>query len=123
MLASRDFFAELAEIKAVRKEKVGIAIVGMRVDYRTHSTRQLIEYLNEFDLPLVTCIRSAQRYVQARWKQERPCSDKSVRDPEYLGSGSPCSIGWLVDAQACPRPWFCNRNKCSYFDVDVNGAK
>ena len=65
MLASRDFFEELAEIKAVRKEKVGIAIVGMRVDLRTNSSQQLIEFLQEFDLPLVTCVRSAQRYVQA----------------------------------------------------------
>lgn len=65
MLASRDFFEELAEIKAVRKEKVGIAIVGMRVDRRTNSAQQLVEFLQEFDLPLLSCIRSAQRYVQA----------------------------------------------------------
>jgi chromosome partitioning protein len=65
MLASRDFFEELAEMKAVRKDKVGIAIVGMRVDLRTNSSQQLIEFLQEFDLPLVTCVRSAQRYVQA----------------------------------------------------------
>lgn len=65
MLASRDFFEELAEMKAVRKDKVGIAIVGMRVDRRTNSAQQLIEFLQEFDLPLLSCIRSAQRYVQA----------------------------------------------------------
>lgn len=65
MLASREFFAELAEMKAVRKEKVGVAIVGMRVDARTQASRQLVEFLQQFDLPLLTCIRSAQRYVQA----------------------------------------------------------
>lgn len=65
MLASREFFEELAEAKAVRKEKVGVAIVGMRVDVRTNSSQQLIEFLQQFDLPLVTCIRSAQLYVQA----------------------------------------------------------
>lgn len=65
MLASRDFFEELAEIKAVRKEKVGVAIVGMRIDPRTHSSQLLLDYLRQFDLPLLTCIRSAQRYVQA----------------------------------------------------------
>lgn len=64
MLASRDFFEELAETKAVRKEKVGIAIVGMRVDRRTNSAQQLIDFLQAFDLPLLSCIRSAQRYVQ-----------------------------------------------------------
>jgi chromosome partitioning protein len=65
MLASREFFAELAETKAVRKERVEIGIVGMRVDPRTHASQQLIEFLKEFDLPLLTCIRNAQRYVNA----------------------------------------------------------
>lgn len=65
MQASQEFFAELAEIKAIRKEKVGVAVVGMRIDPRTHSTRQLIEFLDGFELPLVTCIRNAQRYVAA----------------------------------------------------------
>lgn len=65
VLASRDFFEELSLTKAVRKDRVDIGIVGMRVDPRTHSSRQLVEYLQQFDLPLVTCIRQAQRYVQA----------------------------------------------------------
>ncbi len=65
MMASREFFEELAETKAVRKEKVSIAIVGMRVDPRTVASQQLIDFLASFDLPLVTCIRSAQRYVSA----------------------------------------------------------
>lgn len=65
MLASRDFFDELAEVKAVRKEKVGVAIVGMRVDRRTLAAQQLVEFLQQFDLPLLSCIPSAQRYVQA----------------------------------------------------------
>lgn len=65
MRASQDFFAELAAAKAVRKERVDIAIVGMRVDPRTLATQQLKEFLATFDLPLVTCIRSAQRYVNA----------------------------------------------------------
>lgn len=65
MLASQEFFEELAAIKAVRKDRVGIAIVGMRVDPRTHASQQLMTFLQQFDLPLVTCIRSAQRYVNA----------------------------------------------------------
>jgi len=65
MLASQEFFEELAETKAVRKEKVGIAIVAMRIDPRTHATRQLEEFLQQFDLPLLTSIRTAQRYVNA----------------------------------------------------------
>jgi chromosome partitioning protein len=65
MLASRDLFEELAETKAVRKERVDIAIVGMRVDPRTNPSRQLVAYLQQFDLPLITCIRQSQRCVQA----------------------------------------------------------
>ena len=65
MLATREFFEELAETKAVRKERVDIAIVGMRVDVRTQAYAQLIEFLAQFDLPVVTCISQSQRYLQA----------------------------------------------------------
>lgn len=65
MMASQSFFNELAETKAVRKEKTQVAVVGMRVDPRTLATRQLMEFLDWFELPLITSIRSAQRYVNA----------------------------------------------------------
>ena len=65
LLASQDFFEELAETKAVRKDRVGVAIIGMRVDPRTQASQQLVEFLSQFDLPLVTCIRNTQRYVHA----------------------------------------------------------
>ncbi len=65
MLAAREFFEELAATKAVRKERVDIGVVGMRVDVRTHAYAQLLEFLQEFDLPVVTCIAQSQRYLQA----------------------------------------------------------
>lgn len=65
MQATREFFEELAETKAVRKERVDIGVVGMRVDVRTHAYSQLLEFLQEFDLPVVTCIAQSQRYLQA----------------------------------------------------------
>ncbi|MBK5914103.1 ParA family protein [Rhodocyclus purpureus] len=65
MLASQEFFEALAETKAVRQERVHIGIVGMRVDARTQASRQLVEFLGQFDLPLITCIRNSQRYVRA----------------------------------------------------------
>lgn len=65
MLATRDFFEELAATKAVRKVRVDIGIVGMRVDVRTHAYAQLQAFLREFDLPVVTCIAQSQRYLQA----------------------------------------------------------
>jgi chromosome partitioning protein len=65
MQASQEFFHELAETKVVRKERVDIAIIGMRVDARTQASKRLVEFLQQFDLPLLTCIRNAQRYVAA----------------------------------------------------------
>jgi chromosome partitioning protein len=65
MLATREFFEELAETKAVRKERVDIAIVGMRVEQRTHAYQQLLDFLQQFDLPVITCISQSQRYLQA----------------------------------------------------------
>lgn len=65
MLATSDFFEELANTKAVRKERVDIGIVGMRVDQRTHAYQQLREFLEQFDLPVITCISQSQRYLQA----------------------------------------------------------
>ena len=65
MLATREFFEELATTKAVRKERVDIGVVGMRVDIRTQAYTQLLEFLEAFDLPVVTCIAQSQRYLQA----------------------------------------------------------
>lgn len=65
LLATREFFEELAETKAVRKERVDIGVVGMRVDLRTHAYTQLIDFLQQLDLPLITCIRQSQSYMQA----------------------------------------------------------
>lgn len=65
MLATREFFEELANTKAVRKERVDIGVVGMRVDPRTHAYQQLREFLDQFDLPVITCISQSQRYLQA----------------------------------------------------------
>lgn len=65
MLATREFFEDLASTKAVRKERVDIGVVGMRVDPRTHAYQQLREFLDQFDLPVITCISQSQRYLQA----------------------------------------------------------
>jgi chromosome partitioning protein len=94
MLASREFFEELGETKAVRKEKVGIAIVGMRVDRRTHSSQQLIEFLSEFDLPLLSCISAAQRYVQAI-DSGTTLFDASLPDAAAFEQWRPL-LDWLV---------------------------
>ena len=62
--ACADFFAELAELKAVRREEVKIGVVGMRVNSRTQSAQQLPDFLSRYDLPLLTCLRDTQLYNQ-----------------------------------------------------------
>lgn len=94
MLASQEFFEELAETKAVRKEKVGIAIVAMRIDPRTHATQQLAEFLQQFDLPLVTSIRHAQRYVSAV-ETGITLFDSNEASPVDRGQWRPL-LDWLV---------------------------
>ncbi|AMC33902.1 ParA family protein [Janthinobacterium sp. B9-8] len=65
MWASAAFFEELAEVKAIRREEISVAVVGMRVNPRTQSAQQLSDFLKQFDLPLLTCIRETQLYVQS----------------------------------------------------------
>nr|WP_314900994.1 ParA family protein [uncultured Deefgea sp.] len=62
--ACADFFAELAELKAVRRGEVKIGVVGMRVNPRTQSAQQLPDFLSRYDLPLLTCLRDTQLYNQ-----------------------------------------------------------
>lgn len=65
MAATRDFLAVLAEEKAVRKHKAFVAIVGMRVDPRTRAAATLHAFLQQFDLPVVTCLRDTVLYANA----------------------------------------------------------
>jgi len=65
MLATRQFLDSLREEKALRKQDAFIALVGMRVDLRTRAAAELERFLAEFGLPVLTCLRSTQNYVQA----------------------------------------------------------
>jgi chromosome partitioning protein len=64
MWASEDFFARLAEEKRVRKGRVEVGVVGMRVKAGTRAANQLVEFLAKFDLPVLTCLRDTQYYLQ-----------------------------------------------------------
>jgi chromosome partitioning protein len=64
ILATRAFLETLLEEKAVRKEKVFVAVVGMRVDARTRAAGELDRFLSSYDLPVLTCLRDTQLYVQ-----------------------------------------------------------
>jgi len=64
MMATGDFLRVLREVKAVRKEKSQVAMVGMRVDSRTRSAAELAEFLLAVEFPVLTYLRDTQLYVQ-----------------------------------------------------------
>jgi chromosome partitioning protein len=64
MWASEAFFARLAEEKRVRKGRIEVGVVGMRVKAGTRTAEQLVKFLEQFDLPVLTCLRDTQYYVQ-----------------------------------------------------------
>jgi len=65
MWASEEFFRLLLEEKALRKNKVFMAVIGMRVDPRTRSARELEQFLERHDVPVLGWLRDTQLYVQA----------------------------------------------------------
>jgi len=64
ILATRHFLDSLLTEKAVRKSRTFIAVVGMRVDARTRAAGELERFLATYDLPVLTCLRDTQTYVQ-----------------------------------------------------------
>jgi chromosome partitioning protein len=64
ILAINDFLINLSQQKALRKGAAQAAIVGMRVDPRTRSAEELNRYMDGLDLPVLTCLRDTQNYVQ-----------------------------------------------------------
>jgi chromosome partitioning protein len=65
ILATRHFLDELLAAKAVRKQRIEIAVVGMRVDARTRAAGELERFLQDTGLPVVAHLRDTQNYVQA----------------------------------------------------------
>ena len=65
ILATRAFLDTLLEEKAVRRHEAFIAVVGMRVDARTRAAHELERFLDDLGLPVLTCLRDTQNYVQA----------------------------------------------------------
>jgi len=65
ILATRQFLEALAEEKEIRKHHAFVAIVGMRVDPRTRAAAELDRFLAGSGLPVLTCLRDTQNYVQA----------------------------------------------------------
>jgi len=63
--ATRDFLEVLAEEKAIRKNKTFVALVGMRVNNRTHAAAGLADFMDQTGFSVLTYLRNAQVYVTA----------------------------------------------------------
>jgi len=63
MGATRHFFEQIGDYKAVKKGQIAIGLVAMRVDSRTHSAGELDEFLGACAYPLVAHLRQTQVYV------------------------------------------------------------
>ncbi|UTH73413.1 ParA family protein [Chromobacterium sp. IIBBL 290-4] len=65
MWATEAFFEQVLEEKAIRKSKVQLAVVGMRVDSRTKLARELEQFLDRLEVPVLSWLRDTQLYGQA----------------------------------------------------------
>jgi chromosome partitioning protein len=61
IMATQDFFDELAHMKAARGIEVGL--VGMRMHERTHAADEFHRYIEGTGLPLIGTLRDTQNYV------------------------------------------------------------
>lgn len=65
IFATKPFLDVLIRTKRYRKEKLRIAVVGMRVDQQTRAAAELERFLEGTGLPVVAHLRDTQNYVQA----------------------------------------------------------
>ncbi|MBZ4200884.1 MAG: ParA family protein [Methylotenera sp.] len=63
--ASSHFLDCLLEEKAIRKNKTFVALVGMRVNSRTHAAASLADFMEQTGFPVLTYLRNAQVYATA----------------------------------------------------------
>lgn len=63
--ATSDFLEILATEKSIRKNKTFVALIGMRVNLRTHSAVKLAAFMQEANLPVLAYLRKAQAYITA----------------------------------------------------------
>ncbi|MBK6726551.1 MAG: ParA family protein [Xanthomonadales bacterium] len=61
--ASESFFAELAELPAIKRKKFPVAIVANRTKPWTNATQMAVERLKQAPFPVVAELRDSQGYV------------------------------------------------------------
>jgi chromosome partitioning protein len=79
MAATRDFLDSLLREKLVRKQRLEVAVVGVRVDPRTRAAHTLEAFLSQYELPILGYLRDTVLYANVAF------SGQSVFDlPRYL---------------------------------------
>lgn len=63
--AAADFLEVLMTEKAIRKNKTFVALVGSRVNSRTHAAIGLATFMNESGFPVLAYLRNSQVYTTA----------------------------------------------------------
>ncbi|MGC2458620.1 MAG: ParA family protein [Gallionellaceae bacterium] len=92
--ASYDFLQALSDMKAARKGRVQVGVVGMRMAPRTRAAVTLEQFLAQLDTPVLAYLRETQVYVNAAFE------GKSIFDlPPYLAEHDVAQwatlLGWL----------------------------
>jgi chromosome partitioning protein len=92
--ASYDFLHALSDLKAARKGRVQVGVVGMRMAPRTRAAVTLEQFLTQLDMPVLAYLREAQVYVNAAFE------GKSIFDlPPYQAEHDVAQwatlLGWL----------------------------
>lgn len=59
-----DMLATQSFIDLLKEENHAFGLIGMRVDARTKSAEQLQRFISDQHLPLLTCLRDTQNYIQ-----------------------------------------------------------
>lgn len=97
MGATRDFLDILAEEKAIRKSKTFVALVGMRVNLRTHAAVKLAEFMQQTGLPVLTYLRTAQVYTLAAEQGSSIFDMRPTLVAQDLEQWSPL-LAWVMQA-------------------------
>lgn len=102
MAATARFLAQIAEYKAVKGGELAVALVGNRVDPRTHSAAELDAFLQGGPFPVIARLRDTQVYVhcardgasvfdlprsraEADWEQWKPLTRWLARQAREAG--------------------------------------
>ena len=97
--ASYDFLQALAEMKAARKGRVQVGVVGMRMAPRTRAAVTLEQFLQQLDLPALAYLREAQVYVNAAF-EGKSIFDLPAYQAEYDLAQWSTLLGWLEAGNA-----------------------